>query len=125
MTDKKVSLLILEDEEGLRRQYRWAFPEYDLLLAGNRVEAIAAFRQATPPVAILDLGLPPDPDGASEGLAALAAMREIAPDSKLIVGTGNELRDHALRAIELGAYDFYQKPIDIDILRIIISRAIY
>ncbi len=125
MADKKISLLILEDDEGLRRQYRWAFPEHDLLLAASREEAIAAFRRAMPPVAILDLGLPPDPDGASEGLAALASMREIAPDSKFIVATGNELHEHALRAIELGACDFYQKPIDIDILRIIISRALH
>ena len=125
MTDKKIPLLILEDDEGLRRQYRWAFPEYDLLLADSREEAIEAFRRVMPPVAILDLGLPPDPDGATEGLAALVAMREIAVDSKFIVATGNELREHALRAIELGAYDFYQKPIDIDILRIIISRALH
>lgn len=125
MSDNKISLLILEDDEGLRRQYRWAFPEFDLALAGSREEALAAFRRVTPPVAIVDLGLPPDPDGASEGLAALDSMRQLAPDTKVIVATGNESREHALRAIELGAYDFYQKPIDIDVLRIIVNRAVH
>jgi len=124
MSEKKTALLILEDDEGLRRQYRWAFPEYDLVLAETREEAVAAFRRVMPPVAIIDLGLPPDPDGVSEGLAALGAMREAAPDAKIIVATGNEAREHALRAVELGAYDFYQKPIDIDVLRIIVTRAL-
>ncbi len=75
------------------------------------------------PVAILDLGLPPDPDGASEGLATLSEIRELAPATKVIIATGNETREHALRAIALGAYDFYQKPIDIEVLRMIVGRA--
>jgi len=74
-------------------------------------------------VAILDLGLPPDPDGASEGLAILAEILAIAPATKIIIATGNETREHALRAIALGAYDFYQKPIDIDVLQLIVARA--
>jgi two-component system, NtrC family, response regulator len=124
MTDSKPTLLILEDDEGLRRQYRWAFSDFDLLLAADRQEAITLFRRANPPVAIVDLGLPPDPDGASEGLAALEAMRQLAPEAKIIVATGNESREHALRAVDLGAYDFYQKPVDLDVLRLIISRAL-
>jgi two-component system, NtrC family, response regulator len=95
MTDKKSSLLILEDDDGLRRQYKWAFPEYDLVLTASREEAVAAFRRLVPPVALIDLGLPPDPDGVSEGLAALSEMREIAPESKIIVATGNEAREAA------------------------------
>ena len=75
------------------------------------------------PVAIVDLGLPPDPDGASEGLAILAEILAIAPATKVIIATGNETREHALRAIALGAYDFYQKPIDIDVLQLIVARA--
>ena len=75
------------------------------------------------PVAIVDLGLPPDPDGASEGLAILADILAIAPATKVIIATGNETREHALRAIALGAYDFYQKPIDIDVLQLIVARA--
>ena len=91
--------------------------------AGTRQEAIDFVRKARIPVAIVDLGLPPDPDGASEGLATLTDILAIAPATKVIIATGNETREHALRAIALGAYDFYQKPIDIDVLQLIVSRA--
>jgi two-component system, NtrC family, response regulator len=117
------SLLIVDDDSGLVRQLRWAFSEYTVHTAGNRREAIELLREHRVAVAILDLGLPPDPDGASEGLATLSEMRELAPMTKVIIATGNETREHALRAIALGAYDFYQKPIDIDVLRMIVSRA--
>jgi two-component system, NtrC family, response regulator len=116
-------LLIVDDDSGLLRQLRWAFSEHKVHPAGNRQEAIETIREYQVPVAILDLGLPPDPDGASEGLATLTEIRELAPSTKVIIATGNETREHALRAIALGAYDFYQKPIDIDVLRMIVSRA--
>ncbi|HEY3909761.1 MAG TPA: PEP-CTERM-box response regulator transcription factor [Stellaceae bacterium] len=116
-------LLIVDDDIGLLRQLRWAFSEHKVHPAGNRREAIEAVKESRIPVAILDLGLPPDPDGAAEGLATLTEIRELAPSTKVIIATGNETREHALRAIALGAYDFYQKPIDIDVLRMIVSRA--
>jgi two-component system NtrC family response regulator len=116
-------LLIVDDDSGLLRQLRWAFSEHKVYPAGNRREAIEIVRDYQVPVAILDLGLPPDPDGASEGLATLAEIRGLAPATKVIIATGNETREHALRAIALGAYDFYQKPIDIDVLRMIVTRA--
>ena len=87
-----------------------------------RKRSISSEREPIP-VAIVDLGLPPDPDGASEGLATLTEILAIAPATKVIIATGNETREHALRAIALGAYDFYQKPIDIDVLQLIVSRA--
>jgi len=117
------SLLIVDDDSGLLRQLRWAFSEHKVQAAANRHEAIALLRGHPVPVAILDLGLPPDPDGASEGLATLSEIRELAPATKVIIATGNETREHALRAIALGAYDFYQKPIDIEVLRMIVGRA--
>jgi two-component system NtrC family response regulator len=123
MSNSKRRLLILEDDEGLRRQYRWALSDYDLLLASTREEALSLSRGGPPAVAIVDLGLPPDPDGASEGLAALEALRRLSGDTKVIIATGNENREHALRSIALGAYDFFQKPVDIDILRLIVERA--
>jgi len=86
-------------------------------------EAIALVEKDPIPVAIVDLGLPPDPDGASEGLATLAEILAVAPATKVIIATGNETREHALRAIAFGAYDFYQKPINIDVLQLIVSRA--
>ncbi|HEY1257751.1 MAG TPA: PEP-CTERM-box response regulator transcription factor [Stellaceae bacterium] len=116
-------LLIVDDDAGLLRQLRWAFADHKVHPAGSREEAISIIRGQPVPVAILDLGLPPDPDGASEGLAALTEIREIAPATKVIIATGNETREHALRAIALGAYDFYQKPIDIEVLQMIVGRA--
>jgi len=123
MSSNKRRILIVEDDEGLRRQYRWALSDFELLLASGREEALTLARSAPPGVAIVDLGLPPDPDGATEGLAALEALRQLAPDTKVIIATGNENREHALRSIALGAYDFFQKPVDIDLLRLIVDRA--
>ena len=117
------SLLIVEDDEGLRRQYRWVFPELRLNLAGSRQEAIAILRRQVIPVAIVDLGLPPFPDDATEGLETLETIRKLSPATKVIIATGQDDREHALRAIELGAYDFYQKPVEPEVLRHIVDRA--
>src|SRR3954453_14651243 len=117
------NLLVVEDDEGLRRQYKWVFPELRLNLAGSREEAVAMVRRESISIAIVDLGLPPHPDEATEGLATLAAVRELSPTTKAIIATGQTDRKYALRAIELGAYDFYEKPIEPDILRLIVSRA--
>ena len=116
-------LLIVDDDPGLLRQLRWAFSDHKVYLASTRQEATDLVGKDPVPVAIVDLGLPPDPDGASEGLAILAEILAIAPATKVIIATGNETREHALRAIALGAYDFYQKPIDIDVLQLIVARA--
>jgi two-component system NtrC family response regulator len=116
-------LLIVDDDPGLLRQLRWAFSDHKVYLASTRQEATDLVGRDPVPVAIVDLGLPPDPDGASEGLAILAEILAIAPATKVIIATGNETREHALRAIALGAYDFYQKPIDIDVLQLIVARA--
>ena len=123
MSSVAKSLLIVDDDSGLLRQLRWAFAEHKVFPAGRRQEAVDIIGAHEIPVAIVDLGLPPDPDGATEGLATLAEIRRIAPATKVIIATGNETREHALRAIALGAYDFYQKPIDIEVLRMIVGRA--
>src|SRR5436190_4954104 len=120
---KKPELLIVEDDEGLCRQYRWAFPEHELFLAHDRETACGIVNREHPPVAIIDLGLPPDPGGASEGLALLAQILEVTPNAKVIVATGSEDVAHALEAVAGGAFDFYRKPVDIDVLRIIVARA--
>jgi two-component system NtrC family response regulator len=116
-------LLIVDDDTGLLRQLRWAFSDHKVYPAGARQEAVDLIRKEAIPVAVLDLGLPPDPDGASEGLATLTEILAIAPATKVIIATGSETREHALRAIALGAYDFYQKPIDIEVLQLIVCRA--
>ena len=113
MAPNETPLLIVDDDAGLLRQLRWAFSDHKVYTASTRQEAIAVVEKDSIPVAIVDLGLPPDPDGASEGLAILAEILAVAPATKVIIATGNETREHALRAIVLGAYDFYQKPINI------------
>ena len=123
MNDVTHRLLFVEDNPGLQRQLRWSFSEYSVLMAGDRAAALDFLRRDQPPIVILDLGLPPDDQGASEGLATLEAIMTEAPHTKVIVTTGNEDRANALRAVELGAYDFCQKPVDPDVLRLIIQRA--
>ena len=120
----KPKLLIVEDDEGLCSQYRWAFPACDVLLAHARPQAVALAKKEHPPVAIMDLGLPPDPDGVSEGFATLEEMQRIAPETKVIIVTGNGERKNALKAIASGAYDFCEKPVEIEVLRTIIERGL-
>jgi two-component system, NtrC family, response regulator len=123
MSPNAKPLLIVDDDTGLLRQLRWAFSDHKVYSAGTREEAINIVKKEPVPIAIVDLGLPPDPDGASEGLGTLAEILAIAPATKVIIATGNDTREHALRAIALGAFDFYQKPIDIDVLQLIVGRA--
>jgi two-component system NtrC family response regulator len=119
----KPKLLIVEDDEGLQRQLRWAYDDYEVLVASDRDAAINLVRSTEPAVVTLDLGLPPDPDGVSEGFAALENILTLKPDTKVIVASGHGARESALRAIASGAYDFYQKPVDIDQLGLIVRRA--
>ena len=117
-------LLIVEDDEGLQAQLKWAYDDFEVTIVGNRADAIAALRAEEPPVVTLDLGLPPDPDGTTEGFAVLDEIMAIKPDTKVIVASGHGARESALNAIERGAYDFYQKPVDIDQLGLIVRRAL-
>jgi two-component system NtrC family response regulator len=118
-------LLFVEDDSGLRRQLAWSFSEYDVQTAENRPAGMQLLKEFRPHVAVIDLGLPPDTQGATEGLALLEGIRTEEPGTKVIVLTGSEDRSHALRAIELGAFDFCSKPMDVDVLRTIIQRALH
>ncbi len=120
----KPKLLIIEDDEGLCSQYRWAFPACDLVIAHARPQGLAMALKERPAAAIVDLGLPPDPDGVSEGFATIEALVRQVPDMKVIVATSHGDRMHALRAIGSGAYDFCEKPMDIALLRTIVERAL-
>jgi two-component system NtrC family response regulator len=122
--DVKV-LLVVEDDEGLQRQLKWAYEGYEVVCAGDRQSAIEALRAREPAVVTLDLGLPPDPDGTDEGFAVLAEILRLKPDTKVIVATGHGARESATRAIAIGAYDFYKKPVDIDELGLIVARAFH
>jgi two-component system, NtrC family, response regulator len=118
-------LLVVEDDEGLQRQLKWAYEGYQVVCAGNRQQAIEALRAHEPAVVTLDLGLPPDPDGTDEGFAVLEEILRLKPDTKVIVASGHGARESALKAIALGAYDFYKKPVDIDDLGLIVARAFH
>lgn len=119
----KPKLLVVDDDEGLRRQLRWAFDDCEVFLAQERQEAIALIKQERPSVVLLDLGLPPDPHGPTEGLAILQAILSAAPETKVIVMSGQTQREYAVQAVARGAYDFYQKPIEIETLGLIVRRA--
>jgi two-component system NtrC family response regulator len=127
MTDQNTLpvLLIVEDDEGLQRQLKWAYEGYQVVCAGDRAQAIEGLRAHEPAVVTLDLGLPPDPDGTAEGFATLEEILRLKPDTKVIVATGHGAQESALRAIGLGAYDFYKKPVDIDELGLIVARAFH
>jgi len=125
LPDKKdiPKLLVIEDDPGLQAQLKWAYEDFDVTIVGTREAALAALRAEEPAVVTLDLGLPPDPDGTTEGFAVLDGIMALKPDTKVIVASGHGARESALQAIERGAYDFYQKPIDIDALGLIVRRA--
>jgi two-component system NtrC family response regulator len=124
MAGSKPKLLIVEDDQGLQAQLKWAYDDFEVIVAGDRASAIAALRAEEPPVVTLDLGLPPDPDGTTEGFAVLDEIMALKPDTKVVVASGHGARESALTAIERGAYDFYQKPVDIEQLGLIVRRAL-
>lgn len=123
MQETGEKLLIVEDDPGLRDQLRWCFDGYKVLEAEDRQTALRQLQKHAPAIVLLDLGLPPDSANASEGLQTLEQIRTLAPETKIIVVTGNDERQNAVRAVAMGAYDFYQKPVDADILRLIVDRA--
>ena len=123
MAQNKPELLVIEDDKGLQKQLKWSLDEYHVVLAEGKESSLAELRRFQPKVVTLDLGLPPDPANASAGLELLSEILKLSPSSKVIVVTGNDEREVAMKAIELGAYDYYQKPIQPDELKLIINRA--
>ena len=120
------TLLLVDDDPEIRDQMKWALSsDYELLEASDRPTALARVRQAMPQLVLLDLGLPPDSDGASEGLAFLREALQHNPMAKVIVITGNSDRTKAVAAIESGAYDFIEKPVQLEVLKIVLQRAAY
>lgn len=121
-SDKKY-LLVVEDDKGLQSQLRWAFDDFEVIVTGDRTEAINQLRRIQPGVVLLDLGLPPDPGGVTEGLATLSEILALTPEAKVIIVTGDNDRTNAVKAIAMGAYDFHQKPADPEILALLVARA--
>jgi len=123
MADDRPGLLIVEDDLGLQKQLKWCFDEYRVWVAAARTEALAHVRRYEPAVVLQDLGLPPDAAGVSEGFRTLQEILQAAPQVKVIVVTGNGDQSNAVKAVGLGAADFYQKPVEPQILKMIVARA--
>ena len=118
-----LKLLVVEDDPGLQSQLRWFFEGYEVLQAKDRPSAMAQVRRHRPQLVTLDLGLPPDPANVAEGLALLEEILSASPHTKIVVVTGNDDRENALKAVAKGAYDYYVKPLAADDLRLIVDRA--
>lgn len=125
MAEQKQKLLVVEDDPGLQKQLRWSLDDYEVVVAQDRDSALRQLQRHRPAVVTLDLGLPPDPDGVSEGLATLDAILDQAPATNVIVVSGNQDREHAVAAVGRGAYDYYQKPVDAQTLGLIVDRAFH
>jgi two-component system, NtrC family, response regulator len=123
VSETRRPVLIVEDDPALQVQMKWAFDAYEVAVASDREEAIAQLRRIEPAVVTLDLGLPPDSDGVSEGFKTLGQILELAPDTKVIVLTGQNDVANARRAVSEGAYDFFAKPFEPGVLSLIIERA--
>ncbi|MCC7059327.1 MAG: PEP-CTERM-box response regulator transcription factor [Burkholderiaceae bacterium] len=123
MADERPLLMMIEDDIGLQKQMRWSFDRFNVIFAADRESALATLRRMEPQVVTLDLGLPPDADGTNEGFATLREILAAAPSTKVVVLTGQNDRANALKAIALGAYDFFAKPFEADLLGTVIDRA--
>jgi two-component system NtrC family response regulator len=123
VTESARKLLIVEDDPGIQSQLRWCFEDYEVISATDRTTAIVELRRHEPAVVLQDLGLPPDDSGVTEGFATLREILKLAPFTKVVVITGHGDQGNAVKAVGLGAYDFYQKPVDVDTLQLIVQRA--
>ncbi len=122
----KPTLLIVDDDEEIRTQMKWALTEeYAVLVAEDRAGALQQFKEGDPVVTLLDLGLPPRPNGPEEGLAALSELLALDPAAKVIIVSGQGEKENALRAVGAGAYDFLCKPVETEELRMVLRRCVY
>ncbi|MDH5570727.1 MAG: response regulator [Gammaproteobacteria bacterium] len=123
MIETSKRLLIIDDDAGIRSQLKWGFDDFDVYTADNRANAISQFKQYHPSVVTLDLGLPPDEEGESEGFAILYQLISLAPETKIIIVSGSESPINADKAASLGAFHYYPKPINLEQLKQIVEKA--
>ncbi|KQY81421.1 MULTISPECIES: PEP-CTERM-box response regulator transcription factor [Roseateles] len=122
-TPRHAPLLIVEDDLALQKQLKWSLDRFESVTADDVASAVLQFRRHNPAVVTMDLGLPPDRDSVSEGFKCLEKLLELDPGAKVIVLTGQNDQENALRAIRMGAYDFLAKPVDPDVLALTVERA--
>jgi len=122
-SEKTRSLLIVEDDLALQKQIKWSLDRFDSVTAHDRESALSQMRKSTPAVITMDLGLPPDADSVSEGFRLLEQILAFDPDIKVIVLTGQNDQANALRAVAMGAYDFFAKPFEPELLNLTVERA--
>ena len=121
--EKLQPLLVVEDDLALQKQIKWSLDGYESVLANDRESAMAQLRRHGSPVVTMDLGLPPDADSVSEGFKLLEQILAAAPDTKVIVLTGQNGQANALKAVAMGAYDFLAKPFEPEVLNLCVERA--
>lgn len=121
--DPRQLMLIVEDDLALQKQLKWSLDRFESVVADDVPSALLQFRKHNPAVVTMDLGLPPDQDSVAEGFKCLEKILELNPSAKVIVLTGQNDHDNALRAIQMGAYDFLAKPVDPDLLSLTVERA--
>jgi len=119
--DKK--LLVIDDDPGIRSQLKWAFDDYEVHTAKNRLDALSEFQKHQPSVVTLDLGLPPDEEGESEGFAILTQIMQLAPDTKVVIVSGSENPSNADKAVDSGAFEYFAKPVKPEQLKQVVERA--
>ena len=117
-------LLIVDDDEGIRTQLKWGIEGFDIITADSRQNAIKQFDLHKPDYVTLDLGLPPDIEGTSEGFAILKEILSKNASVRVVVVSGSDSVTNSVKALECGAYDFYPKPVDITSLQAILNRAL-
>jgi two-component system NtrC family response regulator len=122
-TEKHPALLIVEDDLALQKQIKWSLDRFESVTANDRESALVQCRRHSPAVVTMDLGLPPDPDSVSEGFKLLEQIQQLDSNIKIIVLTGQNDQANALRAVAMGAYDFFAKPFDPELLGLTIDRA--
>lgn len=116
-------ILIVDDDEGIRTQLKWGLEGYDVITADTRLHAIEQFDLHHPPLVTLDLGLPPDAEGTTEGFAILKAILKKAPETKIVIVSGSEDLGSAEMARNNGAFEYYPKPVELDRLQQVIKLA--
>ena len=123
MSDIAKRLLIVDDDPGIRSQLKWAFLDYQIYTADSRMEAIHQFDKYKPCIVTLDLGLPPNEDGESEGFSILEYIMQSAPTTKVVIVSGSDKLTNSQKAVDSGAFAYYSKPVNIDQLKLIIEQA--